>query len=64
MVETQHNLRSGDRVMVPWGMDEIMGTVLEVWGSPPAHVRVALELEANEEPEVLLLNPRVVRKIS
>jgi hypothetical protein len=27
-------------------------------------LRVALEFEADEEPEVLLLNPQVVRKAS
>jgi hypothetical protein len=57
-------LHVGDRVKVAWGSDEVLGTITEIWGSPPAHVRVALELEEDEGPEVLLLNPEVVRKAS
>lgn len=66
MVSTNdQGLHVGDRVTVPWGLDdEVLGIIIEIWGSPPAHVRVALELEEDEEPEVLLLNPRVVRKAS
>lgn len=66
MVSTKDDgLRVGDRVKVPWGTDdEVLGTIIEIWGSPPAHVRVVLELEEDEEHEVLLLNPRVVRKAS
>lgn len=52
----------GDRVLVPWGLDEVVGEVVEVWGEPPAHVRVALELQEDEEPEVLLLNPRLLKR--
>jgi hypothetical protein len=65
MVKIRDNgLRVGDRVKVLWGTDEVLGTVTEIWGSPPAHVRVALELEEDGEPEVLLLNPKVVRRAS
>jgi primosomal protein N' len=53
-------LQVGDRVLVPWGLGEVEGEIVEVWGEPPAHVRVALELEDDEEPEVLLLNPRIL----
>ena len=63
MVSTKEDgLHVGDRVAVPWGIDaEVLGTMTEIWGSPPAHVCIALELEEDEEPEVLLLNPRIVR---
>lgn len=55
-------LQVGDRVLVPWGFDEVVGRVVEVWGEPAEHVRVALELQEDEEPEVLLLNPRLVKR--
>jgi len=65
VVRTKHEgLHVGDRVKVLWGTDEVLGTITEIWGSPPAHARAALELEEDEEPEVLLLNPDVVRKAS
>jgi primosomal protein N' len=63
VVSTQQ-LKVGDRVKVPWGFEDLTGVVTEVWGDPPAHVRVALVVEEGEEPEVLLLNPSVVSKVS
>lgn len=62
MVGSSNNLEVGDRVTVPWGVDEVTGRVVEVWGDPPAHVRVELDLGEGEEPEVLLLNPNVVHR--
>jgi primosomal protein N' len=32
-------LKPGDKVAVPWGLDEIVGLVLEVYG-PPGHKNV------------------------
>ncbi|HYI60212.1 MAG TPA: hypothetical protein VEW93_00235 [Acidimicrobiales bacterium] len=54
--------KPGDRVIVPWGLDgEVLGTVVEVWGDPPAHVRVQLDAEGDaDEPVILLLAPSAV----
>lgn len=55
----------GERVFVPWGLDEdVEGTVVEVWGDPPTHVRVALEIEKDEEPQTLLLKPKILTRLS
>jgi hypothetical protein len=57
-------LKPGSVVYVPWGLEgRVRGHVLEVWGDPPDHVRVELELKGeddSEEPVVLLLSPSVV----
>ncbi len=54
-------LTVGSTVRVPWGLkDDIEGTVVEVWGDAPAHVRVQLRLseaEDDAEPIILLLAP-------
>ena len=54
-------LTVGSIVRVPWGLkDDVEGTVVEVWGDPPAHVRVQLRLpeaEDDAEPVILLLAP-------
>ena len=44
---------------MPWGLDDLEGKIVEVWGDPPAHVRVRLHLEGDDgtEPVVLLLAP-------
>jgi len=51
----------GSTVRVPWGLEvDVEGTVVEVWGDPPQHVRVQLSLpkaEDDAEPVVLLLAP-------
>ena len=51
----------GSTVRVPWGLEaDVEGMVVEVWGDPPAHVRVQLHLpEADDDadPVVLLLAP-------
>ena len=55
-------LTAGTTVRVPWGLDgEVEGTIVEVWGDPPAHVGVELQLEDDDtDPVVLLLAPSVV----
>lgn len=57
-------IKEGDKVLVPWGLgDPIKATVLEVWGDPPAHVRVQLQPEDAdefEEPTVILISPTVL----
>jgi hypothetical protein len=56
-------LRVGATVRVPWGLEgDVEGTIVEVWGDPPAHVRVELHLEGDDdaEPVVLLLAPSVL----
>lgn len=57
-------VRIGDEVMVPWGLDTPRrARVLEVWGEPPAHVRVQLLLSEgdDEDPVVLLLSPSMLQ---
>lgn len=50
----------GAVVYVPWGIDEIIpAKVLEVWGDPPAQIRVELEIEG-DEPAVILLSPSIL----
>lgn len=56
-------LTVGSTVRVPWGLeDDVEGTVVEVWGDPPVHVRVQLNLpdDDDSEPVVLLLSPSVL----
>lgn len=59
--EMAKQLIVGSTVRVPWGLeDDIEGTVIEVWGDPPLHVRVQLHLpeaEDDAEPVVILLAP-------
>jgi hypothetical protein len=57
------HFKPGDRVVVPWGLDgNVLGTVVEVWGDPPAHIRVELDSsgEASDEPVIVLLAPSTV----
>jgi hypothetical protein len=42
----------------------VKGRIVEIWGDPPAHIRVALELEEGEEPEVLVLSPAIVNRVA
>ena len=54
-------LQVGTRVRVPWGLaDPVEGEIVEVWGDPPAHVRVQLRLDSDDdsEPIVILLSPK------
>lgn len=62
MVGPSKILKVGDRATVPWGPEELDGRVVAVWGEPATHVRVELDLGEGEEPEVLLLNPGIVRR--
>lgn len=57
-------LRVGAAVRVPWGIERYVdGTIVEVWGDPPAHVRVQLQLDDRDDedgPVVVLLSPSMV----
>lgn len=65
MVSKSDTLKIGDRVTVPWGLDEdVDGRVVDIWGDPPDKVRVELDLGDEEEPEVLLLNARIVKRVA
>ncbi len=60
MTRMAKQLTVGSTVRVPWGLEgDVEGTVVEVWGDPPAHVRVQLNLPDDDdaEPVVLLLAP-------
>jgi hypothetical protein len=62
---TEHKLKQGMRVRVLWGLDTVEGTILEVWGDPPQHVRIALELGGPDKPDdivPLLLSPSVIEE--
>ena len=64
MREMANDLRVGATVRVPWGLeDEVEGQIVEVWGDPPAHVRVRLLLEGDEEPVVVLLPPSALTTV-
>jgi primosomal protein N' len=60
--KSEVQLSVGSKVRVPWGLNrDVEGTVLEVWGDPPSHVRVELHLDDDEsEPVVLLLAPSMI----
>lgn len=63
MKDFKLNLKPGDRIVVPWGLKTVEGSVVEVWGTPAAHVRVALELGGPESPEdivTILLSPSLI----
>jgi hypothetical protein len=63
VIKSAKRLAVGAAVRVPWGLEEdVDGTVVEVWGDPPAHVRVELHLPLDDdaEPVVLLLAPSAV----
>lgn len=61
---TAPQLTIGAAVRVPWGLNrEVDGTIVEVWGDPPSHVRVRLyfdDADPDSEPVVLLLTPSVL----
>ena len=57
-------LKVGDEVIVPWGLDEdVPGRIVEVWGNPPTHVRVEVNLGEDDHP-VLLLSPDIVERVA
>jgi primosomal protein N' len=52
----QRHVKVGDRVLVPWGLEEpVPGRVIEIWGDPPSHVRVQLLIDEEPDQPVLLL---------
>lgn len=55
----------GDTVSVPWGLDSPKrAKIVEIWGDPPAHVRVKLdpfEGDDSDEPIVILISPSVLK---
>lgn len=58
-------LRVGAKVLVAWGLSrDVEGTVVEVWGDPPEHVRVRLHFNDDDEkefgPTTILLSPSIV----
>jgi hypothetical protein len=61
VVTREQNVKVGDIVLVPWGLEEpVHARVLEIWGSPPSHVRVQLLLDAEDEQLILLLPPSLL----
>ncbi|MHB1925424.1 MAG: hypothetical protein ACYCSJ_12115 [Acidimicrobiales bacterium] len=55
MASTATSLKPGDRVVVPWGLTELVGTVIEVYG-PRARRSVLVEVPVEgAEREVLAL---------
>ena len=62
MTNMTQQLAVGTSVRVPWGLErDVEGTVVEVWGDPPAHVRVQLHFDDGDSaPVVLLLSPSMV----
>jgi hypothetical protein len=59
---TNTTFKVGDIVTVPWGLEEpVRARIIEIWGEPPAHVRVQLLIEDSDEPPVvLLLSPKIL----
>lgn len=56
----RRQIKVGDLVLVPWGLGEpLTGRVIEIWGDPPAHVRVKLTFE-EDDPMFLLLPPSLL----
>ena len=60
-------LEAGDAVIIPWGLDEVRGTVAQVYGRAP-RVQVVVELTPElssyvvDEPTTVTLPIDVVRK--
>jgi hypothetical protein len=56
VTDEHRHVRVGDLVLVPWGLEEpVQGRVVEVWGDPPAHVRVQLLVDDEGDQPVVLL---------
>lgn len=59
----------GDEVIIPWGLDEVRGTVREVYGTPPK-VQVVVELTPEltgpvvEESTTVTMPEEAVRKVA
>jgi hypothetical protein len=65
MSDTQ--LAPGDQVVIPWGLDEVLGTVADVYGHEPrVHVVVLLTPDMSsyvvDEPTTVTLPLRSVRR--
>jgi hypothetical protein len=59
----QQQVKVGDVVLVPWGLEEpVPARVLEIWGNPPSHVRVQLLLEEDDDRLILLLPPSLLTR--
>jgi len=60
-------LRVGDRVSVPWGLEgDQHGRITEIWGDPshPTQLRVEMDpADEEDEPVRLLLAPSVVKAL-
>lgn len=65
---TSATLKPGDLVVIPWGIDEVRGTVAELYGEGPAArvvVRLTPELSSLvvDEPTTVVMPPDSVRKV-
>ena len=48
------NFKPGDRVVVPWGLDDVTGTVLSLFGPPGKQfARVEVELAGDGDMPVI-----------
>jgi len=60
-------LEVGDTVIIPWGLDEVRGCAVEVYGTPPRR-KIVVELTPElssyvvAEPTTIALSIDVVRK--
>jgi hypothetical protein len=66
-VTVSEKLTVGERVVIPWGVDDVEGTVAEVYGVGPAErVVVSLTPEASgyvvDEPTTVTLPAHAVRR--
>lgn len=65
---TKPALAFGEEVIIPWGLDEVRGTVREVYGRPP-RVQVVIDLTPEltgsvvDEPTTVTLPLDAVRKV-
>lgn len=63
-----NTLKPGDLVVVDWGLDEVRGTVAEVYGQGPAR-RIVVELTPElssyvvDEPTTVTLPAKAVRAV-
>lgn len=48
------SFKPGDRVIVPWGLDEVAGTILSLFGPPGKQfARIEVELRSDEGSTLL-----------
>ena len=56
MTSEHRQVRVGDLVLIPWGLQEpVRARVVEVWGDPPSQVRVQLLADDDEDQPVILV---------